>query len=134
MSRLSLVDSLDTRLTAVEQQLMYNTTAASGSETGSGGRRDINARLRRLRNRVAAIEARLRSGAISAGGTNPCSSNPCSNGGSCIPTAFGPFCWCREGWEGPTCEDDVNECANFAGTELGCQNQATCVNKPGGYE
>lgn len=32
------------------------------------------------------------------------------------------------------CDADVNECAIFAGTDLGCQNGATCVNKPGGYE
>jgi hypothetical protein len=36
--------------------------------------------------------------------------------------------------QGPTCEDDVNECARFVGTDLGCQNGATCSNKPGSYE
>lgn len=28
---------------------------------------------------------------------------------------------------------DVNECARFVGTELGCQNGATCRNLPGSY-
>lgn len=35
--------------------------------------------------------------------------------------------------QGPTCGADVNECARFAGTDLGCQNGATCANTPGGY-
>lgn len=28
---------------------------------------------------------------------------------------------------------DVNECAKFLGTDLGCQNGATCRNLPGSY-
>lgn len=28
---------------------------------------------------------------------------------------------------------DVNECARFLGTDLGCQNGATCRNLPGTY-
>lgn len=28
---------------------------------------------------------------------------------------------------------DVNECARFLGTDLGCQNGATCRNFPGSY-
>lgn len=28
---------------------------------------------------------------------------------------------------------DVNECARFVGTDLGCQNKATCRNLPGSY-
>ncbi|KAL1132416.1 hypothetical protein AAG570_010371, partial [Ranatra chinensis] len=35
--------------------------------------------------------------------------------------------------QGPTCSVDVNECARFAGSTLGCQNGATCVNIPGSY-
>lgn len=37
-------------------------------------------------------------------------------------------------FQGDTCEKDVNECAVFAGTDLGCQNGATCINKAGSYE
>lgn len=40
---------------------------------------------------------------------------------------------CTESWEGPTCEVDVNECYQFAGTDLGCQNGASCQNLPGTY-
>ena len=35
--------------------------------------------------------------------------------------------------EGPTCSTDVNECARFVGTNLGCQNGAQCQNQPGTY-
>ena len=35
--------------------------------------------------------------------------------------------------KGPTCSTDVNECARFAGTNLGCQNGAQCQNQPGTY-
>ncbi|KAJ8307337.1 hypothetical protein KUTeg_015421 [Tegillarca granosa] len=34
---------------------------------------------------------------------------------------------------GPTCADDVNECSVYAGTDLGCQNGATCTNTYGGF-
>ncbi|OXA47104.1 Cubilin [Folsomia candida] len=133
MYRLNLVETLDTRLTNVERQILFNSTQTQQTEDGSR-RNSVNNRLRRLTSRVEVLENRLARGGGGGGGRNPCSSNPCSHGGSCIPTAFGPFCWCRDGWEGPTCEQDTNECANFAGTDLGCQNQATCLNKPGGYD
>ena len=32
-----------------------------------------------------------------------------------------------------TCEQDVNECGIYAGTDLGCQNGATCVNTQEGF-
>ncbi|GLG98263.1 Cubilin homolog [Gryllus bimaculatus] len=36
--------------------------------------------------------------------------------------------------KGTLCDVDVNECAQFAGTDLGCQNGATCINRIGTYE
>ncbi len=59
--------------------------------------------------------------------------NPCANGGTCVDTYSGYFCQCPDNWEGPTCEQDVDECAHFANTDIGCQNGATCQNLPGTY-
>ncbi|GFT91867.1 cubilin homolog [Trichonephila clavipes] len=64
---------------------------------------------------------------------NECNSNPCRNGGTCVDTYNGFICNCPSNWEGATCENDVNECARFAGTSFGCQNGATCINNVGGY-
>lgn len=36
--------------------------------------------------------------------------------------------------QGKTCETDVDECYMLAGTDLGCQNNAVCVNTPGSYK
>ncbi|WAR06690.1 CUBN-like protein, partial [Mya arenaria] len=65
--------------------------------------------------------------------TNECASNPCSHGGVCVDTYNGYFCRCPDAFQGPTCNDDVNECVVYAGTDLGCQNGATCVNTFGGF-
>ena len=55
--------------------------------------------------------------------TDDCASNPCSNGGACVNTYSGFFCQCPDAWQGDRCDVDVNECARFAGTDLGCQGQ-----------
>lgn len=57
----------------------------------------------------------------------------CKNGATCIDSYDGFKCLCPSNWAGPTCEQDVDECAKFKGTELGCQNGAKCVNLPGSY-
>lgn len=62
-----------------------------------------------------------------------CKTNPCQNGGTCADMYNDFTCKCPSNWEGKTCAADVNECAMFAGTELGCQNGASCVNTPGSY-
>lgn len=41
--------------------------------------------------------------------------------------------WISMSSQGPFCSVDVNECQIYAGTALGCQNGATCVNTPGSY-
>ena len=66
--------------------------------------------------------------------TDECSSNPCKNGATCQDLYNDYFCQCPDEWEGPLCNKDVDECARFAGTDLGCQNGATCINRPGTYE
>lgn len=85
----------------------------------------INRRIRRLEIQFNQLTQRLNA--------DNCSSNPCKNGGQCLNTFGGYICKCTESWEGANCEDDVNECANFAGTDLGCQNMAICENFAGGY-
>ncbi|XP_068628109.1 cubilin-like [Battus philenor] len=65
---------------------------------------------------------------------NSCQSNPCQHGGTCLNLMTGYYCLCPTNWEGTDCDIDVNECRNFAGTDLGCQNGATCINRPGSYE
>lgn len=57
----------------------------------------------------------------------------CKNGATCIDTYDGFRCLCPTNFEGPTCEQDVDECAKFRNTDLGCQNGAKCVNLLGSY-
>lgn len=64
---------------------------------------------------------------------NNCRQNPCQNGGTCVNLYDGYQCQCPKNWQGPTCTQDVNECSEFAGTDLGCQNGATCINILGSY-
>ncbi|CAH1272075.1 CRB1 [Branchiostoma lanceolatum] len=62
---------------------------------------------------------------------NECASvpAPCKNGGVCTDDIFGVICDCTDtGYEGPFCQDDVNECNNDP-----CQNSGTCFNRPGGF-
>ncbi|XP_028042901.1 cubilin homolog [Bombyx mandarina] len=63
-----------------------------------------------------------------------CRLQPCKHGGTCLSILDGYHCLCPSNWEGQNCDIDVNECHNFAGTDLGCQNGATCINRPGSYE
>lgn len=126
------VRSLNARIARLEQ----------GSSGGGGGNGDVSANssvpfdrrrnnmlVRRIRNlefKVANLTDRLTK--------DHCRSYPCQNGGTCF-TMFDTFrCECPENWEGPTCSLDVNECAKYVGTDLGCQNGATCINTVGSYE
>lgn len=61
-----------------------------------------------------------------------CSSRPCLNGGSCVDLLDKYACFCREGFAGKNCEDDVDVCAS--GLALNgslCFNGATCVDGEG---
>uniref|UniRef100_A0A1I8FU46 Notch n=1 Tax=Macrostomum lignano TaxID=282301 RepID=A0A1I8FU46_9PLAT len=74
---------------------------------------------------------------------NPCDSNPCRRGGTCVaglangdPTNY--TCLCKPGFQGPHCEANINECANGGacdprGTEVCIDGVAsfTCRCLPG---
>jgi cubilin len=86
-------------------------------------------RVNRLSNRISILQTQ-----ISSRLRDECQSAPCQNGGTCLNLQDGHHCLCPSNWEGLNCDIDVNECRNFAGTDLGCQNGATCINRPGTYE
>uniref|UniRef100_A0AAY4C8E6 FAT atypical cadherin 1 n=1 Tax=Denticeps clupeoides TaxID=299321 RepID=A0AAY4C8E6_9TELE len=56
-----------------------------------------------------------------------CSSNPCLNGGMCVPRSSG-VCQCRPGFAGETCLSDVDECV-----EDPCLNGGRCINTYGTF-
>ncbi|XP_039485939.1 cubilin homolog [Drosophila santomea] len=65
---------------------------------------------------------------------NECLSNPCKHGGTCHDAYKAFQCDCPAGWEGPTCEDDVDECFVLSATYRNeCQNNGQCINIPGSY-
>ncbi|XP_057337294.1 protein jagged-1b-like [Microplitis mediator] len=53
---------------------------------------------------------------------NPCASNPCLNGATCVELGETAECQCAPGFSGPYCATDVDECASQP-----CQNGGTCV-------
>lgn len=113
------------RLERVERGIPANATLPNGASdrTRFNG---LNRRIAKLEMKVANLTERLT--------RDHCKSYPCLNGGTCF-NMFETFrCECPQNWEGPTCSNDVNECARFAGTDLGCQNGATCFNMPGSYQ
>ncbi|XP_058980023.1 cubilin homolog [Musca domestica] len=87
--------------------------------------RRYRSRLQRVETKVQSLTERLE--------TDYCRSNPCQNGGGCLNIFGGFVCKCPKNFEGTTCEKDVNECALYAGTDLGCQNGAQCINQFGSY-
>lgn len=61
---------------------------------------------------------------------DPCASNPCANGGRCLPFEASYICSCPTGFHGPTCRQDVNECGQ---TPSPCRNGGTCHNEVGSF-
>ena len=65
---------------------------------------------------------------------HPCGSNPCHNGGSCYASLvtidrYGPFnCSCTPGWNGITCESNIDECLSDP-----CLNGAACLDRLPGH-
>jgi probable HAF family extracellular repeat protein len=64
----------------------------------------------------------------SSSGDGACSANPCTHGGVCRETSGGFKCLCPEGFDGTTCELDVDECATDP-----CVNGGTCTDGVGRY-
>ncbi|KAJ6643397.1 Cubilin like [Pseudolycoriella hygida] len=92
----------------------------------------LNGRFRVIQRRLARLELQM-TRILSTIEEDNCLTNPCLNGGTCVDMYDDFDCKCLPNWEGKTCSSDVNECAMFAGTELGCQNGASCTNTPGSY-
>lgn len=122
------VRSQNMRITRLEMGIVGGNNSNS-TNVGPLDRRRINLLTRKVRAleiTVSNLTERLTK--------DYCKSYPCKNGGTCF-TMFDTFrCECTENWEGPTCNLDVNECAKYVGTDLGCQNGATCINTVGSYE
>ena len=55
-------------------------------------------------------------------------SSLCQNGGVCIDSGPSHFCHCPPGFQGSTCQDQVNPCESRP-----CQHGATCMAQPNGY-
>lgn len=85
----------------------------------------IQRRLRNAQSSIRALKANI--------DLDECSSDPCKNGGTCVDLYKRFHCLCPEGWAGASCEMDIDECYGLAGTDLGCQNKADCINTPGSY-
>ncbi|XP_062978534.1 neurogenic locus notch homolog protein 4 [Elgaria multicarinata webbii] len=59
-----------------------------------------------------------------------CPANPCANGGTCVITYPVIVCQCRPGFDGHTCQHDVNECF---GHPSPCLNGGSCINNIGSF-
>lgn len=94
---------------------------------------NFNLNITRLTRRINTLNTRVIS-LLNNRRKNECLSHPCENGGTCLNLVNGYHCLCPSNWKGTNCDEDVNECRNFAGTDLGCQNGATCINTPGSYQ
>ncbi|XP_036377977.1 neurocan core protein [Megalops cyprinoides] len=55
---------------------------------------------------------------------NPCHTNPCLHGGSCLPEGKGYSCYCPPGYSGESCEIDIDDCQSNP-----CQNGGTCIDE-----
>uniref|UniRef100_A0A8B9P8I4 Neurogenic locus notch homolog protein 1 n=1 Tax=Apteryx owenii TaxID=8824 RepID=A0A8B9P8I4_APTOW len=62
---------------------------------------------------------------------DPCASNPCANGGQCVPFEAHYICRCTAGFHGANCKQDVNEC-NISPPI--CKNGGSCTNEVGTYQ
>ncbi|XP_022108316.1 fibropellin-1-like [Acanthaster planci] len=65
---------------------------------------------------------------------NLCDSDPCLNNATCVNDYPGFICECTAGYDGKTCDDDINECASspcLRGTCVDRLNGFSCLCPPG---
>ncbi|XP_054645103.1 neurocan core protein isoform X2 [Dunckerocampus dactyliophorus] len=55
---------------------------------------------------------------------NPCQTNPCLHGGTCLHEGDGYSCYCPQGFSGESCEIDIDDCHSNP-----CQNGGTCIDE-----
>lgn len=60
-----------------------------------------------------------------------CASTPCLNGGSCVDLVDKYACFCKDGYMGKTCENDIDVCKDAAFNDSLCFNGATCIDGEG---
>ena len=67
---------------------------------------------------------------------NPCNIGPCQHGGTCVGTSGTAICDCSSvrGYDGTTCNDDIDECIASEPNAHQCQNSGVCQNIDGGYK
>lgn len=112
------------RLDRVEQGIPANATIPGGT---------VQSKIRGLQRRVISLEQKV-ANLTERLTRDHCKIYPCQNGGTCFNMFETYRCECPSNWEGPSCSIDVNECARYVGTDLGCQNGATCINTQGSYQ
>uniref|UniRef100_UPI003AAFEC00 neurocan core protein n=1 Tax=Centroberyx gerrardi TaxID=166262 RepID=UPI003AAFEC00 len=59
---------------------------------------------------------------------NPCQTNPCLHGGSCLQEGDGYSCYCPQGFSGESCEIDIDDCQSNP-----CQNGGTCIDETNSF-
>ncbi|XP_059487265.1 sushi, von Willebrand factor type A, EGF and pentraxin domain-containing protein 1-like isoform X2 [Neocloeon triangulifer] len=59
---------------------------------------------------------------------DPCLSEPCANGATCLRSRDKFICHCPSGFSGDFCEEDVNECESNP-----CENLGACVDLAGSF-
>ncbi|KAG8003561.1 Neurocan core protein [Nibea albiflora] len=86
--------------------------------------------VRRAYPSAAQSQSRMQAHAIENGATchqvenNPCQTNPCLHGGSCLQEGDGYSCYCPQGFSGESCEIDIDDCQSNP-----CQNGGTCIDE-----
>ncbi|XP_073699746.1 neurocan core protein [Garra rufa] len=66
----------------------------------------------------------IESGTRKTSEDDPCQTNPCLHGGSCLTEGKGYSCLCPQGYSGESCEIDIDDCQSNP-----CQNGGTCIDE-----